>query len=103
LLPLEDVPARDLIAAARVLERMDRDSGLRSFAQPLRSFVFERREGGDPWLARIELAAAIILARDGLLARLEDAPEPFWTHVRDGLRARRDSFVEEAAQHWVNP
>jgi hypothetical protein len=89
------------IAAARVLERMDRDSGLRSFAQPLRSFVFERREDGDPWLARLELAAAIILAREGLADRLEDAPEPFWAHVREGLRAARDSYEEEPAEHWV--
>jgi hypothetical protein len=47
----------------------------------------------DQTITRIQLESAVILASYGGLAeRLEDAPEPFWRHVRDALRARQASM-----------
>ena len=64
-------------------------AGMFRFAQPFRSYAFERREGGDPWLARIELSAAILLADESVAELLADAPEPFWRHVREALSTAR--------------
>lgn len=88
---LEAVSTRDLIRSARVLEaKYNHDAaGMFRFAQPFRSYAFERREGGDPWLARIELSAAILLADESVAELLADAPEPFWRHVREALSTAR--------------
>jgi hypothetical protein len=56
----------------------------------------ERREGEDPWLARIELSTAVIQAHESVAEQLADSPEPFWRHVREALLAHRQA--EEA--YW---
>jgi hypothetical protein len=65
--------------------------GLHRFGGVFRTFAHERQEPGDPWLLRITLGAAIVLASPELADRIAVAPEPFWRHVRDALRAHRES------------
>ncbi len=92
------VSTRDLIRSARALEaRYKRDpAGMFRFAGVFRSFAFARSRGSDPWLARHQLRAAVLLADESLAGRLADAPEPFWQHVREAILA----CWEEAVAFW---
>ena len=88
---LEAVSARELIRSARALEaRYEQDAaGMFRFAGVFRDVACSRRRGEDRWLARHQLRAAIFLADESVADRLADAPEPFWRHVRDALRAHQ--------------
>jgi hypothetical protein len=84
---LEAVSTRDLIRAARGLEGRHDRAGLYRFGGVFRSFAYGRQLGGDQWLARSQLRAAVILASPSLAEQLAEAPEPFWRHVREAVRA----------------
>ena len=91
---LESVSSRELIRSARALEARYRhdQAGMCRFASVFRSFAFARSRGSDPWLARMELRAAILFADEGVAVRLADASsEPFWRHVREALLAHREA------------
>jgi hypothetical protein len=89
---LESVPTRELIRTARAIEaRYKHDpEGMFRFSGPLRSVVFDRRDGGESNFARIELSGAVILADESVAELLADAPEPFWRHVREAILAYRE-------------
>jgi hypothetical protein len=96
---LKDVSARDLLRAARTLERRE-DGDSRRFGGVFRSVAYDRRDGDEPGrLPGIYLRCSVYLAGDEFLERIADAPAPFWRHVRAAIGAYRAERSLEPAVH----
>jgi hypothetical protein len=83
---LDDVRARELEATAEALE--GRKDCLGDFASIFRNVADAREGGWDSGLARFHLGENVERADEELVAKIENATAPFWTHVRDALAER---------------
>ena len=83
---LDDVPARELYATARALERR-RDALASSPASSVTSLTRAGKAGGAD-IPRFHLRENVSRANDKLAAQIADAPAPFWSHIRDALADR---------------
>jgi hypothetical protein len=94
---LRAVSYRDLMAASKALERTRFETvDLWRFGSAFSSVADERQDGEEPGsFARMHLRIAVTDAPADLPERLEDAPEPFWRHVRDAVLAYREEREEE--------
>jgi hypothetical protein len=87
LASLADVSARQLHATAGALGRRSR---LYDFAGVFSDVAYSRECGSAPKLADFHLRQAVERGGDELALRIADAKAPFWRHVRDALRAKRE-------------
>jgi hypothetical protein len=91
---LRAVGYRDLMATSQALERTRFETvDLWRFGSVFGSVAGERQDSGAS-LARMHLRIAVTDSPAGLPERLEDAPEPFWRHVRDAVLAYREEREE---------
>ena len=84
---LDDLTVRELEATSEALER--RKDGLEKFASIFRQVAHAREGGWSTDLPRFHLRDYVSRADEEFAAQIEDAPAPFWQHVREALAERR--------------
>jgi hypothetical protein len=93
---LQDIPARELHATAKALER--RKDRLGDFSSIFRNVADARRGGWSPSVARFHLGQAVSRADEGFVEQISEVEAPFWRHVRDALASSQGTIRKRPAR-----